>query len=31
MGVNVIDEPLADFMKDLECELGRLAPADLER
>ena len=30
-GVNVIDEPLTDFMNELERELGRLAPADLER
>ena len=30
-GVNVIEEPLADFIDDLERELGRLAPADLER
>jgi hypothetical protein len=31
LGVNVIDETLTDFMNDLERELGRLAPADLER
>ena len=31
LGVNVIEEPLADFMNELERELGRLAPADLER
>jgi hypothetical protein len=29
--VNVIDEPLADFMNELERELGRLDPVDLER
>jgi hypothetical protein len=31
LGVNVIEEPLGDFVNDLERELGRLAPADLER
>jgi hypothetical protein len=31
LGVNVIDEPLTDFMNELERELSRLAPADLER
>ena len=31
LGVNVIEEPLADFMNELERELSRLAPADLER
>ena len=30
-GENVIDETLTDFMNDLERELGRLAPVDLER
>ena len=31
LGVNVIDEPLTDFMHDLGREIDRLAPADLER
>jgi hypothetical protein len=31
LGVNVIDEPLGDFMNDLEHELGRIVPAELER
>jgi hypothetical protein len=31
LGVNVIEEPLGDFINDLERELGRLAPVDLER
>jgi hypothetical protein len=31
LGVSVIEEPLADFINDLERELGRLAPVDLER
>jgi hypothetical protein len=31
LGVNVIDEPLTDFMDELERELSRLAPADMER
>jgi hypothetical protein len=31
LGVTVIEEPLADFIQDLERELGHLAPADVER
>jgi hypothetical protein len=31
LGVNVIEEPLGDFVNDLERELGRLAPVDQER
>jgi len=31
LGVNVIDQSLPDFMNELEGELGRLAPVDLER
>jgi SIR2-like domain/TIR domain len=31
LGVNVIEERLGDFINDLERELGRLAPVDLER
>jgi hypothetical protein len=31
LGVNVIEEPLADFINDLERELGRFTPVDLER
>jgi SIR2-like protein/TIR domain-containing protein len=31
LGVNVIEEPLGDFVNDLERELGRLASVDPER
>ena len=30
-GVNVVEEPLAEFLNELESELGRLAAADVER
>jgi hypothetical protein len=30
-GVNVIETPVAEFINELERELGRLAPVDLER
>jgi hypothetical protein len=30
-GVNVVEQPLPEFLNELERELGRLAPAHSER
>jgi hypothetical protein len=31
LGVKVIETPMAEFLNELERELGRIAPVDLER